>query len=268
MRKLFYILTVAALLIALFAAPCYAEEGISVPSSSSAPSDPVDISAAEAENAEIPEGETDGGAESAPNTAVTPEDFVQSEKDAFLDQLIGIVTNGEIWAKIGVSLVAVLALIVALRSTLGNITSAIEAVKSFVAGKATKEETEAVIKSATSDLKDAYNSEFSKMSDKYASLEAKYDRQTAVLSLLSLQLVKSPNARVQIMDLISKAEDIGGNAAEVVAAIEAEIEAADAAEVKPDTPALDAIKASIATSADTAAAHDPADNSTAYIALG
>lgn len=254
MKRIFYAILVLIFAFTLFALPCYAEEDPAIGD--------ADISA---EAPEHVEAETDSSAESE-NTPETPAQLAQDEEKAFLDQLMAIVTNGEIWAKIGASLLAVLALLVTLKSSLGKIGEAIAVLKDFIAGKATKEETETAINGAFEEVKNTYDAKLSELSVKNDELTAKYDKQTAILSLLALQLVKSPNARVQIMGLLAEAKNLGGNVAEVVESIEAEIEAADAAEPKPDTPALDAVIASVAEPDEPE--NTPAADPVAYIALG
>ena len=64
---------------------------------------------------------------------------------------------------------------------------------------------------------------------------------SAILSLTVLQLVKSPNARVKIMELIADTNKITEDVAELVEEMTEEIAEADAATPKADTPALDAI---------------------------
>ena len=249
MKKLIFLLVAVILMLSLLATPCFAEEG-------------AENTETVTENTQIPE-ETAPEMNSEPleNEAVTPEtleDFAQSEEEGFLDQFTTIITNGEIWAKIGATVLGILALIIAINKNLDKIIGALDAVKNMVAGKATKEETKKTIEAAMSDVKTTYEAKHKEITEKYDALEKKYDQQTAILTLLSLQLVKSPNARVRIMELISETKELGGDIAEIVENIEAEIEAADAAEPAPDTPALDAVALEI---------NSRSGGDTSYIAL-
>ena len=254
MKKLFYAITVFAIIISMFSFSSFAEtsetpEGVTE----------VETETNLPENTEeYPEAtpETD---EKAPETDnATEEDTQNPQQDAskipindeneILDQLLGIVTNGEIWAKIGVTILGAVALILTLRTYFDKFIGVINTIKDFIAGKATKEETESVIKNAITDFEKTYKDEYAKleekndeMAEKYDEMSAKYDKQTAVLALTVLQLVKSPNARTQIMSLISDTKEIGEDVAKVIEVIEEEITEADAAIPKVETPNLDSI---------------------------
>ena len=62
-----------------------------------------------------------------------------------------------------------------------------------------------------------------------------------MITLLALQLVKSPNARTEIMKLLENTDIACDNVAEVVEAVQAEIKAADEAMPKIETPTLTAL---------------------------
>jgi hypothetical protein len=141
--------------------------------------------------------------------------------------------------------VAVITLIVTIKTNLNEITVIIEAVKSLVAGKATKEETEKVITEKLGEMKTDYSEKLAELIAMRDELCAKNDKLTAILSIISLQLLKSPNARTSVMALLQSAADDIDNVGELVEKIEAEIEAADAETPKPETPALDQIKESV-----------------------
>lgn len=169
-----------------------------------------------------------------------PENSPSDEEKDFYDKLVGFVTDSEIWANIGTIAVSVIALILAIRGSLTKITEALGLLKEFIAGKATKEETETAIRSAIDDVKTNYNNQNETIKKQYEELEARNNRLEAVLSLVALQLVKSPNARVKIMELMADTKGISGDVTAVVESIEAEIQRADEAEKEP-TPALDEI---------------------------
>lgn len=223
MKKILLITAVITLIFALFLLPCAAE-----------PQEDTEVA--------------------SPDTSEGLEHLSESERTNFVDKVIGIVTNGEIWAKIGVTAASVLALIVALRSSLSKINDALTAAKALIAGKATKEETEKAISEALNAFKKSYEAE-------RAELKARNDNLTALLSVLAIQIVKSPNARAKIMELVSADTVSEGSVAEVVESAVAEIEAADAAEPKPDTPALDAVRLAVDEDVSTRAAEE-------YIRLG
>lgn len=179
--------------------------------------------------------------ENAVDTAETLTNPAEIDLKGVYDQVIGIVTNGEIWAKIGVTVLGILALIVSVRSCFGKIENAFRTFKDMIAGKATKEETKKAVDDGISSLKSEFEHNHAALSDKYDALSKKYDKQTAILSLVTMHLIKSPNARVQIMNFISDSKEIGGDVVEYVNKIEEAIEEAEKLEPKIETPALDEI---------------------------
>lgn len=193
---------------------------------------------AEDEMPAVVDGET---TETTENTPESLENSSQASNSDIVGEVMAIVTDGEIWAKLGITVGGIIAFILAISSKFNEIVSAFGVVNKHLEGKATREEAEAAVKSAVEGVKTKFDENAAEMNAKYAALEEKYNKQTAVLTLLALQLVKSPNARVQIMELIQSGKQVSEDVSEVVEAIEAEIEAADAAEPKPDTPALDAV---------------------------
>lgn len=222
MKRLTFVLIALIALLAVFGTAVYAD----------------DTSVGEViEETSTPETVTD-----TPETSV---ELQESEGDEIIDKVIAVVTDGEIWAKIGVSLAAVIALLATIKVNLNKFTDIIGALKSLVAGKATKEETEKVISDAIGEMKTEYSAKLAEINAKNDELCAKNDKLTAILSIISLQLLKSPNARTSVMALLQSAEDEIANVGELVEKIEAEIEAADAETPKPETPALDQIKESV-----------------------
>ncbi len=241
MKKIFYSILIIILILALFALPCFAE-------------------AAESESSGDTT-ETIGGTETTEDGAEAPKYFDTADEGAFLDQLIGWVSSSEFWGNFVTILLGVLALVATVRSSFSKIGETLSILKDFIAGKATKEETEAAIKLGLEEIRSTYESKLAELSELNESLTAKYDNQTAILSLVVLQLIKSPNARAQIMALLQDGNKLSGDVARTVATIEAEIEAADAREPKVETPALDSVCASVASTAEDAA---PAE----YVMLG
>lgn len=248
MKKLFYVVTIFVLIFSLF---CF----VSVADSVDVP-ETFDETEITNDNETPVEDVTDtNDAENVPSTDATEENTAQNEnktpttnENEIIDQLLGIVTDGEIWAKIGVTVLGALALILTLKSGFTKFMDSINVVIEMIKGKATKEEAEIAMKTALSDFEKIYKNEYEKLekrneeiSGRYNELSAKYDKQTAVLTLTVLQLVKSPNARTQIMSLISESKEINGDVMKVVESIAEEIKEADAAIPKIDTPNLDAI---------------------------
>ena len=232
MKRIITALIALVLVLSCFVLPCFAEEG--------AATDETTVTVPETTVTE--EDTTEGGGENAQEPSENP--VVAPERD-FVGEVIAVVTNGEIWANFGVIAGGVIAVIVALATNAAKLSDAFKAIEALIKGKATKEETEATVADAMNGVRETFMTEYATLEGKYASLEEKYNTQTAVLTLVALQLVKSPNARVQIMALLDKGEDIGENLAEVVETIQEEIKAADAAEPKPETPALDTIAAEV-----------------------
>lgn len=188
--------------------------------------------------------ETPDTTEEATDTATEGENSSTEGEKAFHDKLVALVSNGEIWAKIGTTLVALIALILAIKGSLSKITEALMVLKEFIAGKATKEETEKAITSAFDGFAESYTKHNAEISKQYSELEARNTRLEAVLSLVTLHLIKSPNARAQIMQLMAGTKEITTDVLKTVEAIEEEIRKADE-ESKEPTPALDKVVASV-----------------------
>lgn len=181
-------------------------------------------------------------AEGEANTTQGPEFSTQTNGNEIYDKLIGYISNGEIWVKIGVTAVSVLALILAIKKSLAKITDALHVLKGFIEGKASKEDAEKAIKSAVDEVKAESKIQYERLSQQYDDLCTRNNDLEAILSLVALQLIKSPNARTEIMALISKTKEHSGSVAEIVEAIELEIQRADEL-TKDKTPALDSIAA-------------------------
>lgn len=219
MKKILCLALVLIVMLTLFISPCYAE--------------------GEAENAPPVAEET---APEDANTSETPENYAQGSNGDILDQLMAIVTNGEMWAKIGATVIGILAIILTLKAKFNDILSIFGGVKDMLSGKASKEDTERIIGEKFEALDKTYHENTEALTAKYDELAEKYDKQTAILSILANYLVKSPNARASILDILSDVRTAGGNVAEFVENLEKEIDDADALIPKPDTPALDAVR--------------------------
>lgn len=225
MKRIFITVIALALALVLFTVPAFAEE------------------AADTTTTETTETVTE--------TPTEPENSAPSEEERFQDQILDFVSNGANWAKIGGVVLAIIAAIGAITTNLNKVKAMIDGVTALLKGKATKEETEKIIGDNLAELKKSY-------SEQYAELKKQYDEQaerntelTAVMTVLALQLVKSPYARTEIMGLLSGAKAVNGNVKDIVEAVEEEIAKAEAEEEKEPTPALDAIKASITTTEST-----------------
>ena len=195
---------------------------------------------------------TDIPVDTVPEDTVTdiptePEITPESEEKAFTAELVDALTNGANWAKFGGILAAVLGTLAVIGKYASGIKTLVGGVKNMVEGKASKEETEKLVKSETDKIISATLTALDETKKKQDELTAKYNEQTAILTLITLQLVKSPYARTEIMNLITTAKMQGKEAAEIVEVIEAEIKAAEESEEKDPTPALDSILNSVST---------------------
>lgn len=217
MKRLIYCIIALALILSLFGLTVFADGTENVPTE--------DIV-----TEETPE-----------NGAQPPENSCEGSENDIIGEIIAVVTNGEIWAVFGTVASGVLALIIAVTTNSKKITGFFQVMTEHIAGKATKEETRAAMTEVVGAVQSSFDDKYAELSKKYDELEAHYNSQTAVLTLVALQLVKSPNARTEIMKLLQGAEVSANNVVEVVENIQEEIKKADAAEPKPDTPALDAI---------------------------
>lgn len=188
--------------------------------------------------------------DTAETPADSPEITVEGEEKAFYEEVVDALTNGANWAKFGGILAAILAALGVLYKYTSGIKTIISGVKSLVEGKASKEDTEAIVKTECERIRSAALTAIEETNKKQAELTEKYNEQTAILTLITLQLVKSPYARTEIMNILATAKTKGKDALEIVEAVEAEIKAAEEAEEKPSTPALDAVVASVSGSED------------------
>lgn len=229
MKRIFAALLIFTLILCAFAVPAFAEE--------------PEASEKEVVTETAPEAEGDNGAQTSVNVSGVDENKIY-------DKVIAFVTDGAFWAKFGAILMGVLAIIGVIATNLKKITAALGAISDLLNGKATKEETKQALKDTYTILKADYDKQAKELNTKYDELKEKHDTTTAILSLLALQLVKSPNARTEIMAILSDTKKLNGNVAEVVEHIEEEIKKADEA-IKPDTPALDAVIASTESAAKT-----------------
>ena len=221
MKRLLYALIALILILSVFGLSCFAET--------------------EATEPEIAPEVTPEVGETTENGEEPSENPSQGAETDFIDEIIAIVTNGEIWANFGIIASGVVALIVAVTSKFNDIVKAFNVTKDMIGGKATKEETKEVVTNSIYEVKTAFDASYAELSGKYAKLEQNYNAQTAVITLLALQLVKSPNARTEIMKLLENTDIACDNVAEVVEAVQAEIKAADEAMPKVETPTLTAL---------------------------
>lgn len=221
MKRIFYALIALVLILSVFGMTCFAET--------------------EATEPEIAPEVTPEVGETTENGEETLENPSTATETDFVGEIIAVVTNGEIWANFGIIASGVVALIVAVTSKFNDIVKAFNVTKDMIGGKATKEETKEVVTNSIYEVKAAFDASYTELSGKYAKLEQSYNSQTAVLTLLALQLVKSPNARTEIIKLLENTDIACDNVAKVVEAVQAEIKAADEAMPKLETPTLTAL---------------------------
>ena len=231
MKKIFTTFIALALALVLFTVPAFAEE-------------PTETTVETTETVT----DTEGAIAEAPTE---PEISVPSEEERFYDQILDFVTNGANWAKIGGVVVAIIAAVAAITSKLGNVTALLNGISNLVKGKATKEDTEKIVGDNLAVLKDTYDKQYAELLAKYNEQAERNTEMTAIMTVLALQLVKSPYARTEIMGLLSGTKAVAGDVKEIVETVEEEIAKAEAEEEKEPTPALDAIKASVTTTEST-----------------
>lgn len=250
MKRIAFLAVTVMLMLSVLVFPVGAEESIS--------DDPAIEEGTETAPPALDESTTEEEAETAPPA---PDEFTTEEtENGYFDQILAVVSDGTLWAKISAIVLGCFAIVASLNKGLGSVKSALSVLEKFIQGKASKEETEEALNKATSELSAEYKASHKELSQKYDNLCERNEQLTAILSLVVLNLVKSPNARVHIMSLISGTKKIGGDVVKTVEAIEAEIEKADAEEPKPDTPALDAIANAQAVSVENSTDVIPATN--------
>lgn len=221
MKRIFITVIALALALVLFTVPAFAEE------------------AADTTTTETTDTVTD--------TPVEPENTAPTEEERFYDQIVEFVSNGANWAKIGGVVLAIIASIGAITANLNKVKAMIDGVVALLKGKATKEETEKIVTENYKELKKSYDEQYVELKKQYDEQAERNTELTAVMTVLALQLVKSPYARTEIMGLLSGTKAVNGNVKDIVEAVEEEIAKAEAEEEKEPTPALDAIKASVTT---------------------
>ena len=248
MKKILSFILALILCASLFTLSAFAEDDTTV-------TDPVtDPAQGETAPEEAPDTVVDGE-EPAPDVDDTatdaptdipaePEISTPDEQEKFYDELLDFVTNGANWAKIGGVVLAIVAAVGAIVAKLDKFKGILDALLGFVKGKATKEETEKIVGDGMAELKKEYDEKYSALLEKYNAQAERENEITAVLTVVALQLVKSPYARTEIMGLLSGTKAVAGGVKEIVEAVEEEIEKAEAAEEKTPTPALDSILAS------------------------
>lgn len=233
MKKMFYLALILALVLSLFTFSAFAEETL-LP---------------EGENTEnAPEGDAAGADTEADMPLSDPtisDNALEDERGTLTTQILSVISDGKIWATVGTILAGIVAVIGAISSNYKSVTHGLVTLNDFIKGKATKEETQKMLEDLTAKLSGDFKAELDGINKQYSDIRARNDQLTAVLSLVAIQLVKSPNARTQIMQLITGAKECSGNVTELVTAIEEEIIKADAETEKPETPALDAVMARV-----------------------
>lgn len=233
MKKLFCFALILALVLSLFTFSAFAEE-TGYPevenTENTANSAPLDSDT----EADIPSSDP-----------TTSDNALEDEKGTLTAQILSIVSDGKIWTTVGLILSGVIAVISAISSNYKAVKDGLVVLNDFIKGKATKEETEIMLGDLSKKITTDFKTELDRMNKQYSELSARNEQLTAVLSLVAIQLVKSPNARTQIMQLISGVKDCSGDVAKLVENIEEEIIKADAEMEKPDTPALDAVMARV-----------------------
>ena len=225
MKRIFITVIALALALVLFTVPAFAEE------------------AADTTTTETTETVTE--------TPSTPENTAPNEENRFYDQIVEFVSNGANWAKIGAVVLSIIAAIGAITVKLDKFKAMIDGAIALIKGKATKEETEKIVTENYKELKKSYDEQYAELKKQYDEQAERNTELTAVMTVLALQLVKSPYARTEIMGLLSGAKAVNGDVKDIVEAVEEEIAKAEAEEEKEPTPALDAIKASVATTEST-----------------
>lgn len=242
MKRIITVFLALALVLVLFAVPAFASDEV------------IDTAPDTEENA--PDTVIDGeqSATDGATDIVTPptegEISPPSEEERFRDELLDFVSNGANWAKIGGVVLALAAAVGAIIAKLDKFKGILDALLGFVKGKATKEETEKIVGDGMAELKKEYDEKYSALLDKYNEQAVRNNELTAVMTVLALQLVKSPYARTEIMGLLSSTKTVAGGVKDIVEVVEEEIAKAEAEEEKTPTPALDAVKASVGTTDD------------------
>ena len=187
------------------------------------------VFAAEGDAAENPSGSP--STEETEGTA-NPTD---TEAEAFYSGWIDKITNSTLWISIGSYVLAAIGVLALVRNKFGAI---IELVRSKADGAAITE----AIKGAGTEISAAFKNELDAVKKKLDESEDNEKKLMTILTLFVTNAKMNPNAKAEIMKYLSGVKEYAGTVEEIVENANRAIEAADAAEEKAPTPALDRLR--------------------------
>ena len=214
MKKIFYLVFALALILSIFTVTTFA------------------ISPETPENLPSDELTGIGGTDDRSDTV----NDVQNEK--FYSEWIDKITDSTMWINIGATLAGMISVIAFVKSRLDKIRGNIGA---LLNGQVSKDTIKHLIDEAVSGAIAEYNASYEDMK---ANLEAQRESERTIISVLAVFITNakiSAHAKAEIMSMLTGAKTTLGSVEETVAAANAAIEEAKAAEEKVDTPALDAV---------------------------
>ena len=159
----------------------------------------------------------------------------EEEAEAFYSGWIDKITNSTLWISIGSYVLAALGVLALVRNKFGVI---IEMVRSKADGAVIRE----AIKSAGTEISTAFKNELDAVNKKLDESEDNEKKLMTILTLFVTNAKMNPNAKAEIMKYLSGVKEYAGTVEEIVENATRAIEAADAAEEKAPTPALDRLR--------------------------
>ena len=226
MKKIFIVLLAVCLSVSFFALPAFA-------------ADSVEIVEENVENGVI----DDGGEVIAPPIEESPtdEDFEPSEEDtneAFYSAWIDKITDSTMWINLSTNVLAALATIIFVMSTLGKIKGGLN---DLLHGKVTADQMKLIAKEAFEEAIKELREATERVCKREEELAEAVNILMSALAVFMLNTKINSCAKAEIMNMLNGIHKLGANVAETVQAANAAIEKARESEEKISTPALDAV---------------------------
>lgn len=234
MKKILTLMFAFCLIFAL-AVPTYAlEEGETLPT----------VDESNAETPEIAEGEEAPTVEETPENEAkneaaedesSPDDGAQAEDDEhFYTGWLDAITNSTFWINLGTTLAGISGIGIVINKNFGNIFTLIK-------NKADTNEIKKALDAAKSEISAEYQKELCEINKRLENEQDNNKKLMAIMAIFITNAKINPCAKAEITKYLSGIKDFAGSLEEIVDNANKAIEAAEAAEEKIETPALDEI---------------------------
>ena len=154
--------------------------------------------------------------------------------EAFYSGWIDKITDSTMWVNVGTVALACLGII-------GTVGSKFKNISDLISKKADANTVIDAVKGSAADICDSLKDELHKIKDELSATKSNEEALLAILTMFITNAKINPNAKAEIMNYITGMKKLEGSISEIVAKANEAIEAANEAEEKTDTPALDAI---------------------------